>query len=257
LVGRKYYTIGEGATYEYTIDTDTWTSRTPPPSGTGAAGIGAGRENPVINGMLVCAFGLSGSFYNTALTYTPATDTWKRIQDAPSPARDGVMVAVVDDQIYFIGGRNTSGADGAWANPWVDLLSYRSGPSGDEWTWTGPGLEHMEINFTDPARSGPTLTVPYTIGPRFYLAKDFCVMRMTANALEAGSGGDYTIQLFNETDAVPVSSVSVTLISGSRTATLRICKRLIKGNTYTFRVEANTTVTKPNYVAISLDLLEV
>lgn len=112
LISGKIYCIGGGpgipigddytTSYEYTISTNQWTTKTPLP----ASRWGLAREPAVINGMVIVYAGMdgSGTFYTTCYAYNPVNDQFLTLSNGIY-ARDGLSAATLNNQVYFIGGR--------------------------------------------------------------------------------------------------------------------------------------------------------
>jgi N-acetylneuraminic acid mutarotase len=110
VVDNKIYVMGAGLTQIYDPETDIWASGTPSPTLVLAAAAGA------TTGMLAPKkiYLLSGTdedidqkniAANLTQVYDPETDTWTTGTPIPTP-RWGLGVAVVNDELYAIGGYN-------------------------------------------------------------------------------------------------------------------------------------------------------
>jgi N-acetylneuraminic acid mutarotase len=110
VVDGKIYVIGGQSSLgsiavveEYDPAADTWTTRADMP--TARDGVRAA----AVDGTIYAIGGWSGpagpelSTFSTVEAYDPATDTWTTKADMPT-ARGGSAIAVVDGQIYVIGG---------------------------------------------------------------------------------------------------------------------------------------------------------
>ncbi len=91
--------------YYYTPANNQWTYAGTTPY----AEFGGLRDNPVINGLIYFGYGQAsnlGTFYSNLYTYDPNTATWTQLPSG-TYQRDGVGCAVVNGNLYVIGGRNS------------------------------------------------------------------------------------------------------------------------------------------------------
>ena len=135
VVGGKIYAMGGlpgtvGSAYsiveEYDPDTDTWTQKAEMP--TAKNGFGACVFDNKIYTMGGHGIEPAGSTagFTTVEVYDPATDTWTRKANMPTP-RTGLSASEVDGIIYAIGGVYTS--------PWAGLTIVEAyDPAMDTWT---------------------------------------------------------------------------------------------------------------------------
>jgi hypothetical protein len=96
--------IATDANYYFVPSTNTWSL--PQPSAPYRA-YGVTRDNPVRMNMIYYGFGHDGSdrFFKEMYLYEPASTRWSKLPSA-SCERDGVACAVIDSELYVVGGRN-------------------------------------------------------------------------------------------------------------------------------------------------------
>jgi N-acetylneuraminic acid mutarotase len=93
--------VGDGGTYEYDPDADSWSPLTPMPPGTerGASCVTVYQDKIYVFG------GTNDIALAEASTYDPATDTWEVLPFLPEP-RHHCIAAVWNEKIYIVSGRD-------------------------------------------------------------------------------------------------------------------------------------------------------
>jgi N-acetylneuraminic acid mutarotase len=103
----------------YDAATDTWTTAAPlltPRS----AGVFFVQSNRIVYAGGECKDPQTGTTFNEAEVYDPATNTWTALPPLPSGRHAGAAI-VVGDQAYVIGGNNGCGAN----RPAKEILAFR------------------------------------------------------------------------------------------------------------------------------------
>jgi N-acetylneuraminic acid mutarotase len=109
VVENKIYIL-QGTTQIYNPETDSWSYGEAIPTGSfGATMAAAGATTGVLAPKRIYVFGGEGEGLNVAINlnqvYDPETDTWTNGTSMPTP-RWALAVAVVNDELYAIGGYN-------------------------------------------------------------------------------------------------------------------------------------------------------
>jgi N-acetylneuraminic acid mutarotase len=111
LLHEKFYVIGgcgpDGLPTDkneaFALDSQTWSPKSPLPLKL----YGMARENPVLRGKIISAFGFDNNdFQNVGFAYDPDVDQWETLPKSSGLNRDGIAGGVIGSTLYFIGGRN-------------------------------------------------------------------------------------------------------------------------------------------------------
>jgi N-acetylneuraminic acid mutarotase len=93
--------------YFFDESTLSWGNSSPLPAGKErqyASGISYNGKGFIFGG-IDCA----GVYQNDLWTYNPTTDSWNELNSLPSAGRAGMVQFLLQDTLYIVGGRNTSG----------------------------------------------------------------------------------------------------------------------------------------------------
>lgn len=109
VINNKIYVAGgtgPGATQRevevYDTAANSWTNRTPMP--TGRSGVGAG----VVNNRLYVFGGEIPALHNEVESYDPASNTWQQLPPMPTP-KHGIWASVIGNTVYLPGGATAQG----------------------------------------------------------------------------------------------------------------------------------------------------
>ena len=122
-VDEKIYLISSNVTKQYTLETNTWTAKSPLPIYNGWAAVVACQNKIYVIG---------GNAEVPTQVYDPATDTWENRTSIPETK--GVYANVVDDKIYLIGGIYPAFLQQVFASPTNDVYD----PETDSWSRMAP-----------------------------------------------------------------------------------------------------------------------
>ncbi|MEJ2240594.1 MAG: kelch repeat-containing protein, partial [Candidatus Bathyarchaeota archaeon] len=108
VVDKKIYVMGGAVNVNlnqiYDVETDTWSSGAPLPIGVDSAATGVITGTNASNRIYVIGGKQNLDAVKLNQVYDPETDTWTSGKPMPT-ARYGLGVAVIDDTLYAIGGR--------------------------------------------------------------------------------------------------------------------------------------------------------
>jgi hypothetical protein len=216
-----YSTSGRTQVNEvYNSETDTWETKTPLP--TPRQGVAAN----VVNGKIYLAGGSvpdsnsSSGFSDSSLNevYDPSTDSWTTRAPMPTAA-NGYASAVVDNKIYFIGGRANNIHQ--IYNTETDMWSYGASSPSVIFGWSGGGAAAATTGQRAPKRIYVMSAVStsnqvydpktdsWTLGAEMLTERQYLGVAVVNDVLYAIGGLTYHFSLPDDTAGVSVMQYSV------------------------------------------------